>query len=85
MENSKKINLRGIIQLDQIENFFSHIIERLNSQDHLIQNLQSLCDNLLSKSFGLENFDMISKQFNDVNNRLDFIHSLCYTKVGSKV
>jgi predicted transcriptional regulator len=85
MENigpSKRVNLRGIIQLDQMEDFLTQIYDKMNKQEDEINNLKLLCNTLMNQKYGMEQIHSINQNITKMNEKLEILQHSCTSHIG---
>jgi transcription elongation GreA/GreB family factor len=71
----RKVNLRGMVQLDQMEDFLSHLLDRITQQDKIIESLSKLLENAATKTASERKFKEIEAFLLKLSNRLDAVET----------
>lgn len=79
-----RVNLRGMIQLDQIEDLLSSLLHRINKQDQTIENLQKLCKSFMPQNKAMESISEIEKEIKKINLKLDITTKASTSILGEK-
>ena len=66
----RKINLRGMIQLDQIEDLLSNLVETVHSQQKEIDGLKAICSNYMSTSVADQKFNALYSKIENLEIKL---------------
>ena len=69
-----KVNLRGMIHLDQVEDLLSNLVDTVNAQQKEIEGLKRLCENFLSSHIAEEKFRDADYKMKTLENRLHQVH-----------
>lgn len=79
----RRVNLRGIIQLDQMEEFLSHLLEKVTRQETAIAQLTALCSSLMSINEAHRHMSSTQEEINTINKKLDQITFASTAHMGS--
>eukprot|EP00596_Hydrurales_sp_CCMP1899_P008657 CAMPEP_0119049210 /NCGR_PEP_ID=MMETSP1177-20130426/63414_1 /TAXON_ID=2985 /ORGANISM="Ochromonas sp, Strain CCMP1899" /LENGTH=365 /DNA_ID=CAMNT_0007026149 /DNA_START=135 /DNA_END=1229 /DNA_ORIENTATION=+ len=66
-----RVNLRRMIDLDQVENLLSNLVETVDKQQEEIENLKLLCDNFLNKGIADERFRQVQSEMEDLSIKVN--------------
>lgn len=80
----KRVNLRGMIQLDQMEDFLSQIVSRMNKQDQILQHLQDVYDKeqFISYSDMMKQNEIYQKELDSLKRRLERVETSSFIPMG---
>ncbi len=78
----KRVNLRSVIQLDEIEDLFSSLCNRIDAQDKTIADLQRLCSSFLSKAEYIERAASMTATVSQIKDRVDYLQSISSVTIG---
>lgn len=78
-----RVNLKGMIRLDQVEDLLTSLMSRIDSQEQRIVQLQQMCA-FYSKRADVESqFEELSHQMNKISTKLETVHSYATANIGN--
>ena len=76
------INIRGMIDLDQMAGLFTNLLDRVDRQNEVISNLQETVQQLVSRDQLNNNFAIFNKELEKINSRLDQVFQSASTRIN---
>jgi hypothetical protein len=77
-----KVNLRGMIRLDPVEDLLSSVVQRLNDQDTIIADLRGKIDSSMGRHAAQESFSELHKMMKHLQSRVDALEAAGSVKIG---
>ena len=82
MEGSR-VNLRGMIKLDQVEDLLSGLMEKMNSQEVTIKRMQQQLDLTLNLHSAQESFASLHRQLKAAQHRIEVLENDSKVDIGA--
>ena len=79
-----KLNLRGMIHLDQIEDLLTNLVGTVDRQQTEIASLKLLCRSFVATQLSDENFRLVHTRIEDLASKLSQVHASATTKLEGK-
>ena len=79
-----KLNLRGMIHLDQIEDLLSNLIDTVDRQQEDIKRLQSICDGFMTNQAADEKFQIVHRGMEDMTAKISHVHMATTARLEGK-
>lgn len=74
LEMEGRINLRGIIHLDQVEDLLSNLVDTVNEQQKEIEGLKLLCGNFMVNYAADQKFREVSNRMENLEMQLNEVY-----------
>ena len=84
MATRDKLNIHGIIDLEQLAGTLSNLIDRLDQQNEVITNLQKRMGSLFTQKMFQENFVYVQDALSKIDARVETIATASSTKIDGK-
>ena len=79
-----KINLRGMIHLDQIEDLLSNLVDTVHSQQKEIDGLKAMSGNYMSTYVAEKKFNAAHSRIEDLEMQLNEVNRRCTSRLEDK-
>ena len=82
--DNPRINLRGMIRLDQVEDLFNTLMEKVDNQQQEINQLKRLCRNFVTEQSFNAQCNVISQTIDGIERRIDIAQSAAMAQIGNE-
>lgn len=82
---TRRVNLKNIIQIDEIENFLSSLLQQSEAQEKKIQHLTKLCEKCAVQSSFVEQVDSINTKLREMSSKLELIEEAATARLSDGI
>jgi hypothetical protein len=83
--HQKRVNLRSVIQLDEIEDLLSSLCNRIDAQEVVIADLQKLCASFVGKTEFHDRITSSNESIVKLNSKVDHLQELSVITIGNNI
>ena len=83
--STHRVNLKNIIQIDQIENLLTSLIHQSEAQEMKIQHLTKLCETFTKQPIFIEQVENINKKLNEITSKLILVDEASTSRINNDI
>ena len=80
-----KVNLRGMLRLDPVEDLLSNVLQRLNEQDMVISELKQIVNGCMGREAAQDSLSELHRMIKNAQSKIDTIEAGSVIQLGGRV
>ena len=79
-----KVNLRGMLRLDPVEDLLSNVLQRLNEQDMVISELKQRMSGCMGREAAQDSLSELHRMIKNAQNKIDMMEADSVVQIGGR-